>query len=350
MDANASITIPANAAIPVTAEGTELGSMDGRIDVKAASAPAGTGPMRVDVQVPSLEVKLPEASEGSPQSLGPMPKVRIGVHRGTFTNFVLVPLDPKRPRDSAAQSSGGPGLVLSTHLNQVHVVRGTQLKVDLDGDVHVAGGATPKVTGQVRIKKGGQLDVQGRAFSIESGTVTFVGDDPGNPQVMVKAGWTAPDGTVVYATFTGPLKTGKVTLSSEPRLPREDIVQLLLFGSAEGRQAQTPASSTGNSAIATAGGEAAQPLNHMLNQLGLGAVTAKIDTSESANPKPEVEVQIARDVSVQLAVVLGQPPPGVNPDRTLVTLDWRFLSRWSLATTVGDAGTTIFDLLWQRRY
>ena len=102
--------------------------------------------------------------------------------------------------------------------------------------------------------------------------------------------------------------------------------------------------------IAAAGGEAAQPLNHALGQLGLGAVTAKVDTSQTANPKPEVEVQIARDISLQIAVVLGQPPPGVNPDRTLFTLDWRFLSKWSLATTVGDAGTTIFDLLWQRRY
>jgi hypothetical protein len=40
----------------------------------------------------------------------------------------------------------------------------------------------------------------------------------------------------------------------------------------------------------------------------------------------------------------------VNPDHTLLTIDWRFLTKWSLASTVGDAGTTIFDLLWQRRY
>ena len=145
----------------------------------------------------------------------------------------------------------------------------------------------------------------------------------------MKASWAAPDGTTVIATFTGPLKTGKVTLTSEPQLPREEIVQLLLFGSASGTQAQTPGSGTQNSAIATAGGEAAQPLNHMLDQLGLGAVSAKVDTSQAANPKPEVEVQIARDLSLQIAVVLGQPRPGVNPDRTLVTLDWRFSSMWS---------------------
>ena len=139
------------------------------------------------------------------------------------------------------------------------------------------------------------LDVKGKNFMVENGTVTFVGDDPSNPEIVVKAGWTAPDGTMVYATFDGPLKTGKVTLSSEPTLPQQEIVQLLLFGTADGKQAQTPSGSPEDSAIGTAGGEAAQPLNHALGQLGLGAVTANIDTTQSANPKPEVEVQIARD-------------------------------------------------------
>ena len=152
------------------------------------------------------------------------------------------------------------------------------------------------------------------------------------------------------ANFVGPLKTGKVTLSSQPPLPKQEIVELLLYGTSSGQQAQTPSGSTENTAIATAGGEAAQPLNHALNQLGLGAVTAKVDTSESATPKPEVEVQVAKGISVQLAYVLGVPPPGVNPDTTLVTVDWRFLSKWSLESTVGNLGTSIFDLLWQSRY
>ena len=303
--------------------------------------------MKVDV--PKLDVKLSDASTVTPQSLGPMDNVRIGAHRGDPARFVLLPLDPAPSPAHADTSSQQGGLQVVTHLGAVHVVRGTQLAVDLQGDVKVETDSTTRVTGQIRIKKGGTLDVQGRKFTVEGGTVTFT-SDPANPQVVVKAAWTASDGTVVVASFTGPLKTGKVTLTSEPQLTRDEIVQVLLFGTANGKQAQTPSSSTANSAIATAGGEAAQPLNHMFNQLGLGAVTANVDTSEAATPKPEVEVQIAKDISLQIAVVLGQPPPGVNPDRTLVTLDWRFLSMWSLASTVGDAGTTIFDLLWQRRY
>jgi hypothetical protein len=47
---------------------------------------------------------------------------------------------------------------------------------------------------------------------------------------------------------------------------------------------------------------------------------------------------------------MGAPPPGTNPDLTLLTLSWRFAKAWSAQTTIGDAGTTIVDLIWQHRY
>jgi translocation and assembly module TamB len=306
--------------------------------------------MDVKLEVPQLHVALPEGSSTNAQPLGSMPKVRIGAHRGNPRTFVLLPLDPAGKTD-ASTSAASTRLTLEVHLADVEVVRGTQLKVDLSGRVNVSEAAdASQTTGQIRLKPGGLLDVQGKMFMVQDGTVTLTGSDPSNPEVVVKASWTAPDGTVVYAIFNGPLKTGKVTLSAEPALPQQEIVELLLFGTTGGTQAQTPTGTTADSAIGTAGGEATQPLNHALEQLGLGAVSAKIDSTQPANPRPEVEVQIAKDISIQIAVVLGQPPPGVNPDHTLLTVDWRFLSRWSLASTVGDAGTTIFDLLWQRRY
>jgi hypothetical protein len=63
-----------------------------------------------------------------------------------------------------------------------------------------------------------------------------------------------------------------------------------------------------------------------------------------------VEVQIARDISLQLAVVLGTPPPGTNPDTTYLSVGWRFLRNWSLEMTVGDQGSSIADVVWQTRY
>jgi translocation and assembly module TamB len=347
--AKAVIVIPSHSAIPLSASGSDIGNVDGRIEITEVTSKGGKA-MDVKVQVPHLRVALPEGSSTDAVALGPMAKVRIGAHRGHAGSFVLLPLDPVAKTDAPTRG-GATRVTVETNLVDVEVVRGTELKAGLTGRVNVvSAGGEPQVTGQIHLKNGGALVVQGKKFTIEDGTVSLVGADPSNPEIVVKAGWTAPDGTIVNATFRGPLKTGKVTLSSEPMLPQQEIVELLTFGTADGTQAQTPSGAPQNTAIGTAGGEAAQPLNHMLGQLGLGAVTANVDTTQSANPRPEVEVQIAKDISVQIAVVLGVPPPGVNPDHTLLTVDWRFLTKWSLASTVGDAGTTIFDLLWQRRY
>jgi translocation and assembly module TamB len=342
-NAKLEVTIPKSAAVPVSAGGAEIGNIDGKIDVSLASKEGGG--LGVEVSVPSLRVTLPEASGGDVQSLGAMTDVRVGAHRGNPATFVLLPAT--KAEQAAAASQGSGGFALGIALGDVEVVRGTELKVDLDGKLEVA---QAKVSGQIRLKQGGVLVIQGRTFNVDSGVVTFVGADASNPQVVVRAAYKAVDGTVVYATFTGPLKTGKVTLSAEPSLPQQEIVELLLFGTTGGPQAQSPSTDTASSVVGAVGGEAAQPLNHALNQMGLGAVRANVDTTITTNPRPEIEIQLARDISLKVAVVLGQVPPGVNPDHTLLTVAWRFLSRWSLASTLGDAGTTIFDLLWQRRY
>jgi translocation and assembly module TamB len=360
--AKAVLLIPDRSPIPLDVGGSDLGDVDGRFEVTADEQ---DGTIQVAVGVPSMRLALPEASSSQAQALGPMADVRLGAHRGNRENFVLVPLDPPsrtkavaemqgRRSEAGGDSSEAGGessapLTVTTDLADARVTRGRDLKVDLTGRVTAKIRDPVEVSGQIRLQPGGSLQVQGKAFSIDGGTISFTGD-PSNPEVVVKASWTAPDGTVVHASFAGPLKTGKVSLSSEPPLSREEIVEVILFGTSGGRQAQTPAETASATAVGTVGGEVAQPINHALSRLGLGAVTARVDTSNSSNPRPEVEVQIARDISVQVGVVLGQPPPGVNPDRTLLTLNWRFLRKWSLSSTVGDAGTTIFDVLWQKRY
>jgi len=212
-------------------------------------------------------------------------------------------------------------------------------------------GGEPKVRGTIQLVSG-TLEVQGKRFEIERGTVTFVGD-PANPEVIVTASWEAPDGTKVYADFVGPLETGKVTLRSEPPLPQSEILSLIIFGTSDGANGtpapgQEPDGTT--RAVGMGGGIATKGLNAALGDLTDLDVQARIDTTSSSNPRPELELQVSRSVSVAIAHVLGIPAPGSNPDKNLLRLNWRFRQNWSFETTVGDRGSSIFDLVWRKRY
>jgi autotransporter translocation and assembly factor TamB len=178
--------------------------------------------------------------------------------------------------------------------------------------------------------------------------VTFNGD-PQNPIVLVTASWLAPDGTLVFADYTGPLQTGKVTLRSEPTRPHNEIVSLLVFGTADGPSSGGPGTDTQTKAIGAGAAYAAQPFNKAIDQATHLDIVTRVDTT-SQNPKPEVEVQIAKDVSAMVAVVLGVPSPGDNPDLYWLTLAWRLRAKWTLEAKVGDRGSSIIDLFWQHRY
>jgi translocation and assembly module TamB len=341
------LRIPREDAIPIALQGASIGTAYGRFDWKAAAS-SDHGAIHVDIDVPILHIDLPEASTHSVQPLAEAPPQ---THVGMYTSagrFVLLPFGGA----SANSELHGPRKLSSTLTVDVHfgkdveIQRGGDLKVDFVGDLTAQMGTTTEVTGQIRLK-GGKLDVRGQNFEIEAGTVTFHGDSS-NPEVRVTATWTAGDGTRVYADFIGPLKSGKLILRSEPSRPQNEILALVLFGSASGLEpASAAAGAQTTKAGGAVGGFATAGLTQGLNKLTGLEITANIDTS-GANARPEVAVQIARDISLQLAVVLGAL--GANQDTTYAIINWRFFKNWSLETTFGNQGTSIADVLWRHRY
>ncbi len=352
--ASATVQVAKTSPIPVVFDGVQMGMLDGHFDITAQQG-ADRG-LDVMISAPSVHMVLPDVDAHDVQALGDLEGVTTGVKMGS-ASFVEVPLDAAVPTGPSGPPP--PPIKLDIRLgNDVQVTRGTNLDVRLQGEPIVTIVEDVKVSGQIRLVRG-TIDVQGKPFTIDNGSITFVGDDPSNPQVVLTAEWTAQDQTRVYADFVGPLKTGKVTLRSDPVLPggQNDILALILFGTTENPSAASTGAMGGSTVAGVAGGAAVQPINkalggvnRALDKFGLaGGITANIDTS-TANPRPEVEVQIARDISVQLGWVIGTPPPGTNPDSTLLTVKWRFLRTWSLEGTRGDAGTSIIDLIWQHRY
>ena len=349
--AKGSITIPKGQALPLDLNGGNLGDVYGRAELRAQGSADGQR-VQVDVQVPTLRVELPLSPTRTVRDLDPLPNVHIG-YRNSAGKFVSL---ERRRATATSTGTKGPSMHIDVAIElgkDVEVRRGSSVKVAMTGRPVLHLGEATTMTGEIRLENTSTIELQGKKFEIERGTINFVGQDPGNPLVYITAGWTAADGTRVYADFVGPLKTGKVTLRSEPARPKNEILALILLGHAEGSaatpyaQRQTSGTTTAGSA---AGSLASEGLNKGLEELTGLEIATKVDTSSGNNPRPGVEVQIARSISLELSFVLGTPPPGTNPDKTFATIDWRFWRRWSLETTFGDQGSSYADLVWQYRY
>ena len=238
---------------------------------------------------------------------------------------------------------------LDVILRDANITQGDILRTQIAGNpsIILEDGKT-RMDGAITVK-GGRVDIKGRRFEIEHGTVTF-GEDPANPDVILTASWEAPDGTIVYADFAGPLQTGKVNLRSNPPRSREEILALVVFGRVEGMQPGGDQADTTTQAIGTAGGFATQGLNAALADITSLDIRTRVDTSSSTNPRPELEVQISQEVAVRIAHLLGEIGPGQAADKTFATVDWAFRPEWSLETTVGDKASTTVDMIWEHLY
>jgi translocation and assembly module TamB len=349
--AKAHIAIKNGQEIPISSQGVEFGDAWGTIDATVTNSPKL---MNVDVSIPQLHMHLPESTGHSVQALPGDPTIDIG-HRTTGGKFALVELAPPKkvgaPSDSETKISVKLG-------HDVYISRDTTLKIGVTGEPVIdMKGSAMTMNGQLQLPPNeGFLEVNGKRFEIDNGTVSFTGPSD-NPVISVSAHWDAPDAdqTRVIAEFLGPLKTGRITLRSEPSLSENEILSLILFGSSDaslgsGGDANSGAGGDTAKGVGMAGGVATQAINSAISGVTGDAVTTRVDTSESDNPRPDIGWQISHSIAAHFVVNLGLPAPGDNPDQELLMVDWRFIRNWMLEGTVGDAGSSLLDLSWRWRY
>ncbi len=294
--------------VPISLEGVPLGSAYG--DIKAIAMLSADGKdMNVNVTVPMLGVVLPQSTGHTVEPLDRDDRLRLGVHRDG--RFAILPIGPPdKPREP---SSGK--IHAEVTLGDVRVKRDTTLDVRVTGKPIFDVTDTTVAHGGIRIKQG-TLEVQGKRFTIDRGVVTFTGD-PSQPQIIATAYWDAPDSTRVYADFAGTPKSGKLKLRAEPARTQDEIVALILFGSADG---QLGASSPGSSSESTAakgagaaGGAVSQGVNKAISGITTVDIETRVDTSEADDPRPELVVQLTERLSAQVAYNLGVPPRARRP-------------------------------------
>jgi translocation and assembly module TamB len=222
------------------------------------------------------------------------------------------------------------------------------LEVKLGGELLMTNDGESRMTGRLEVR-GGKLDVQGKLFDIERGVITFAGD-AANPTITATARWDSPAGYTLYADYSGDVENGKITLRAEPPLNQDEIASLLMFGDPEGSMGSgSGETNSAATAVGVAGDTAAKGINQALSDLTRLDVAARVDTS-TGTARPELVVQISPRLTARVTRAVGEPQAGQPPDRTFLTVEFRFTRSWSVSGVVGDHGGSGMDVIWRRRY
>lgn len=211
-----------------------------------------------------------------------------------------------------AEGSGGGGSNSRLNLNVVIsapnkvFVRGRGLDVELGGQLLLSGRAGNVVTSGGFELIRGRLDILGRRLDVTEGTVRLLGDL--DPEIRLVA-TTQAEGINVNITTEGTASGPNISLSSNPQLPEEEVLALLLFGRGIDKITPLQALQLAN-AVRTllSGGEGIQ--GRLRQQFGLdeldvttddaGNVALKAGKYLSDNIYLNTEIGATGDVEIQL--------------------------------------------------
>ncbi|MBX3190840.1 MAG: translocation/assembly module TamB domain-containing protein [Labilithrix sp.] len=344
-DAEAVVVIPSKDGVPLSSEGATFAQATG--EVRVAAKMSGDGKqLLVAVAVPRAKVELPDRGTQQLQSLDPDEAIAVGIRK---PDGRLAP--EVRSRGGAANAKAAEEFLarFAVTLGDDVLLEGRGLRLYLSGRTLVDIAREIAVSGQISLKSGGTIDVQGRKFVVDRGTATFTENgDPQNPVVLAAAYWDAPDRTRIWVEFSGPIKTGKLTLRSEPPFSKNEILSILLFGRPDPNAATGGNQGTGEAAAgAVGGGIAAAGLSKALSELS-DDVDLEQDRTSGNRVRTKVGYRLRRNLKVQLGYASGFSTR--EPDTTYLFLEWQFVPKWSLIGTRGDRGTSILDVLFQHRY
>lgn len=133
------------------------------------------------------------------------------------------------PAAPAGREAGSGLLDLRLRIPGRFLVEGYGLQSEWKADMRVQGTpAAPIIGGQVEAAKG-KLDILGKTFKLTCGTITFGGGNVANPLLDILL--TNKTATLTSnMAITGTVRKMQLTLSSDPALPRDEILARMLFG------------------------------------------------------------------------------------------------------------------------
>lgn len=194
-------------------------------------------PVRMDLATATLSADV--GVKGGAQGAKVSGSVHVGPVEVNLPDSVppdATPIEVQRagakPQAQAAEQGGGAfrtELDVAVDFPGRVFVRGLGLDSMWAGALKVRGYADePEIEGGIRIVRG-QLDFFGKSFNLARGEVTFHGNKPPVPMLDMEAQTQAGDITASILV-TGPAARPAIEFTSDPSVPRDEILARVLFG------------------------------------------------------------------------------------------------------------------------
>ncbi len=255
--------------------------------------------------------------------------------------------DPKTDISSAAKNENSAAawamaLDLAIKMPRRIYIHGRGLDSEWSGDVSVTGTSEAPVLMAKLQPIRGEFDLFGRKFVLDKGLVQWDGGDMANPRVNLSAVYTG-DGLRVTVRVEGEASNPKISLSSTPALPRDEILARILFGKNKGSLTPLEAVQLAD-ALATLTGKKGGGGGFMSTIRGaLGVDRIEIGAGDSSGPSVGVGKYLSEDVYVGVE-------QGVAADSTKAKVEVQITPNVVIESDVGTNAAGNVGLKWSWDY
>ncbi len=238
------------------------------------------------------------------------------------------------PPPAPAKTALNPVIALDMTIRapQQVFIRGRGLNAELGGTVTIQGTtANMEPRGTLSLRRG-TFNLVGNTLTFNSGDIAFNGGSLTDPAIRLIAISTV-NNTVATLTVSGTARNPKITLTSQPEMPQDQILALLLFHTSTGQLSpfQIASIAAGLAEISGSTSKFPNPLEGLQNALGLD----QLGIGSSGNGSPTL--QAGRYIGRRLYVG-AQESTGGTGAQGVVTYD--LTHGLKLNATVGAGQTT----------
>ena len=245
------------------------------------------------------------------------------------------------PAAAKKKSGAGPQIILDINMKARRgiMVSGRGLNAEFSLNAHVGGTISkPDLTGTARVVRG-DFDFGGQRFQFDPSGVIYLSTSPSQIRLDLTA--TREDTTLTASVnVSGTAAKPKITLTSSPQLPQDEILSRVLFGSSASQLSPLEAAQLASALASLAGGGGFDLFGNIRELAGLD----RLSFAGGGNGETTVAGGKYITDKIYLEIIGG------GREGAAAQLEWRVKRNVSVISRISGQGDSKLQVRWKRSY